>query len=851
MLLTQECACDNIKLSLKGETEPSSFPPIIKSSILMLDSMISAQGQYNIFVFPEKPQSLLIFMLVMLLDTIYKGKIKKAYNPDLFEIGEKLKYGNCVVEFNGIETREGKSCIKIKMADDLCVSAPAEMLPLFQRTTTIRRLSSYDKFVCAKRKASKMFEQIEPGDKILAALADFKTHFESSIFYLAPINSTKEQLSECRFNGKSAAEILLIGQADYAGKIKNISSGQLAGIPSIVLVADLYSVRAAVQNNAPIQSLIVDVSNSHTINAQLDVMDDLMHLGVPIVCITDTADSFELQLLIERGFNIWRWDEESITESLYDASSLLSDRKIKHCSKRKVKYITTACNEISDSLKMLYSHRAEIREQSAQMISLFDRLFSATLVALRSISPVSSTEQAAIQINLSDCECVLEREKIFISDDEYKDFKTVVSNLQTIFSTNFTFPKHLAVQEHLTANNYSAAYILVPDNSNCAVQQDYWRKWCCDHDLKTPITVIRLSEYYNIYSAYSCVTIVAGWLNNATMRKILYSFNTEKYVVFMYDYEQRWKNVHTTRWSMALNNSNNVNIVKKSLVTASLDISVNRFHATPAPQLEPVADELDEIDLVLRTNKYRKYVVGTGQHPHETAEVIPVNFVGGYLAFFKTTHKVITATNIINGDDEKIAMKTPSQMKLGDFVVVRESDRDLIKELADTILTNSGKHGLREKAMKWKESFAIECMFSTHEQIYERIKAAGASVTYQTVRGWIVDEDKIAPEKKEDLKYIALITEDSVLLEMIDDVFDAAREVKNAHIQAGKYLSGFLKQKLASALHEYGEIDPFNIWEPITLMLDDIGTVKILKVIDIGTVLVVDAADMNRLIEEK
>ena len=119
------------------------------------------------------------------------------------------------------------------------------------------------------------------------------------------------------------------------------------------------------------------------------------------------------------------------------------------------------------------------------------------------------------------------------------------------------------------------------------------------------------------------------------------------------------------------------------------------------------------------------------------------------------------------------------------------------------------------------------------------------------MRGWIVDEDKIAPEKKEDLKYIALITEDSVLLEMIDDVFDAAREVKNAHIQAGKYLSGFLKQKLASALHEYGEIDPFNIWEPITLMLDDIGTVKILKVIDIGTVLVVDAADMNRLIEEK
>lgn len=851
MLLIQECACDNIKLSLKGETEPSAVPPIIKSSILMLDSMISAQGKYNIFIFPEKSQSLLIFMLVKLLDTIYKGKIKKTYNPDSFGIGEKLKYGNCVVEFNGIETRDGKLCIKFKMADNLCVSAPAEILPLFQRTTTSRRLSSYDQFVNAKRRASEMFEQLESGDKILAALADYKTHFESSIFYLAPIISTKEQLSECRFNGKGAAEILLIGQADYDGKIKNIGSGQLAGIPSIVLASDLYAVRAAAENNAPIQSLIVDVSNSNTINSQLDALDELMHVGVPIVCITDTADSFELQLLVDRGFNIWRWDEESITESLYDASPILSDRKIKHCSKRKVKYITTDGNEISDSLKMLYSHRAEIRDQSARMISLFDRLFSATFVALRAISPVSSTEQEVIQRTLSDCDSVLEGEKKFISDDEYKDFKTVVTNLKTIFSTEFTFPKYLALQEHLNSNNYSAAYILVPDNSNCAVQQEYWRKWCSDHGLKTMITVIRLSEYCNICSADSSVTIVAGWLNNATMRKILYSFNTEKYVVFIYDYEQRWKNVHTTRWSMALNNSNNVIIIKKSLITASLDISVSRFHETKAPLLAPISDELDEIDLVLRANKYRKYVAGSGKHAHETAEVIPVNFVGGYLAFFKTTHKVVTATNIIIGDDYKIAMKTPSQMKVGDFVVVREAARDLLRELADTILENSGKHGLREKAMKWKESFAIECMFSTHEQIYERIKAAGASVTYQTVRGWIVDEDKIAPEHKEDLRYIALITEDSVLLEMIDDVFDAAREVKNAHIQAGKYLSGFLKQKLAASLHEYGEIDPFNIWEPITLLLDDIGTVKILKVIDIGTVLVVDGVDANRLIEEK
>ena len=49
----------------------------------------------------------------------------------------------------------------------------------------------------------------------------------------------------------------------------------------------------------------------------------------------------------------------------------------------------------------------------------------------------------------------------------------------------------------------------------------------------------------------------------------------------------------------------------------------------------------------------------------------------------------------------------------------------------------------------------------------------------------------------------------------------------------------------------YGDIDPFNIWEPIEMQIDGVGTVRILKIIDIGTPVVVDIADTNRLIEEE
>ena len=57
-------------------------------------------------------------------------------------------------------------------------------------------------------------------------------------------------------------------------------------------------------------------------------------------------------------------------------------------------------------------------------------------------------------------------------------------------------------------------------------------------------------------------------------------------------------------------------------------------------------------------------------------------------------------------------------------------------------------------------------------------------------------------------------------------------------------------KKLVKIRKKYGKIDPFNFWEPIEINVEGIGTVKILKIIDIGSMVQVDSSDTNRLIEE-
>ena len=95
-LLSQKSSFDGISLSFEDNAHSVGIPPIIKASVLMLDKMIAHQGKFNILVFPERIQSIFIFTLIKLLHNIAEGKIERAYDPEAFKPGEKLKLGNAV-----------------------------------------------------------------------------------------------------------------------------------------------------------------------------------------------------------------------------------------------------------------------------------------------------------------------------------------------------------------------------------------------------------------------------------------------------------------------------------------------------------------------------------------------------------------------------------------------------------------------------------------------------------------------------------------------------------------------------------------------------------------------------------
>ena len=853
-LLSRESSFDGVSLSLGDASKPVGVPPIIKASVLMLDRMLECQGKFNILVFPERIQSIFIFTLVKLLYNISEGRIERAYDPEKFQPGEHLKLGKAVVEFMRIEERYGEKHIVLRLAD-LEASAPIEFFPLFQKTNA-QRLCKNKVFVDALRVEKQKIKHNSPSEKFLELLRNYRTHMDSSIVNMTSIINMKEQINGCEMFGHGVKDLLLIGQADYEGNVRNIGAGQLGGTPAIVLASDLYAISEMAQKGHPIQSIIIDGSNANILLSQLDALDDLMRLGVPITCVTDIVNSFDLQPFLDRKFNLWRWDETSITDKLYDAVLLSSDQKTKHCAKREVEYLISDGNEISTAIRNLSRHKGEAQNLSAQMLKLFDRLNSLAFAVLREIVPFDDAQISRSRRILDDCQIILSAEKNYIMPKAYDDYFAIIDSLRKIFTKGYILPKHDALDEQLRKEKYKSICIVVPERSEKKYVQEYWQMWCRRKMLSTQVFVMHPAEYYPAQCTQFSATIVVGWLKRAIMRKILYSFNTQSYTVLMYDYERSWKNYSTAKWNVALDNSQNRQVIERSFATDKLQISTTRF--TPKsniPEEVPQADEYEEIELVLRDNKFRQYVARGGQKAtSETVEAIPVNFVGGYLAFYRTGHKVLSATNIIVNDADRIKdddKKLPANLKLGDFVVVREADRDIIKEIADVILERSGKADHRELATKWKEALEIETLFYTNDQIYRRLVEAGCTRGPESVYRWLTDEDMIAPQSKEDLRYIAKVTGSTVLKDMLDKIFDAAQTVKAAHSKAGRILSDTLKTRIVEAIDEYGDIDPFNIWEPIEMQVDGVGTVRILKIIDIGSPVVVDITDTNRLIDEE
>ena len=265
------------------------------------------------------------------------------------------------------------------------------------------------------------------------------------------------------------------------------------------------------------------------------------------------------------------------------------------------------------------------------------------------------------------------------------DYKTIISSLKQVYSYGYILKKEKMLQEFLKEHRGQNILLVIPEKSPKKQIQEYWSLWCLQHFIKGRLRILFPSEYYGWQAEQSDITVISGWFNRTVMRKIIYGFNTSTYTVLLYDYENRWKNYASNSWKKALDNSDNNCIIEKSLSTEKKPVSTIEYNSGKLSSSEQEStDELGEIELVLRENKYRQYMSGGEHSGQDIVSAIPVNFVGGYFTFYRIGHKVVSATRIILSDAEKIETKVSK----GEIVSSINQSAETIKIKASKIDLN-------------------------------------------------------------------------------------------------------------------------------------------------------------------
>lgn len=847
-ILTEETYLDNIGLDI-GDFH-GEIPNIIKASVYLLEKMIKNQGRKHILVFPDDKQLPFIFVISQLLYNISIGKIQNSYSPEEFKTGQILKLGNCICEFIKVDIhplKPNKKAIFLRFADVDKYCCPLEMAPYFQISNTKKKLSKKEVYQREKKKL------LEDSLKSLNSLQDFKnikTHIKETVFYIASVANCERCAEEIKLDGESVHEFFFIAKTDYSGNLINYK-GKYVGVPAMVFASQVSYVNEAIENGVPVQSVIINLSE-YNIDNQLDALDDLLSLKVPIICVTNTISSFELQELKNRDFNIWRWDEDSISSNIRTADEVNFAKTINRCVDSQVISHPISAPEISEAFSILYRYKKFIENESVRMNVLFSQLFSMAYITVRNICVLTEAERCKYLDKINDCRNVLEKERAFLQPNRYTNFVKVIENFETIFKTYKNFPKTEAMYNLLkdrTAERPSAFYIICSNSDDPKAVRDYWIKKLYMIGYSPYIKVLYAKDFIKLEETTAEVAFVSGWLGASVIRKLIYSYKVKTLHIFTYECEEGWRKSHLKAWKRGLSNENNKIIVQKSFNNKALEIKINSESIEILDREEKnILAEQDDLDLILQENKYRHYVSKVNMN--DVVEARPVGFAGGEFVLYTHTHTILVATNIIQQITNKIEKKDVSGLKVGDFVVVRESSKDIVRDVADMILNANGKGDYRKITSLWQDPLRLEEALTSVGEVIKKLRAVGCKRNELTIRNWIFSEDLIIPHSKEDLEYIAKATGDGILTEEIDDIFEKGRIVTSAHIKAGTVISERLTESIAEKLSKE-KIDPFNIWDPIELELEEVGNVKILKVIDIGSnTMPVRKGDTNRILAE-
>jgi hypothetical protein len=301
--------------------------------------------------------------------------------------------------------------------------------------------------------------------------------------------------------------------------------------------------------------------------------------------------------------------------------------------------------------------------------------------------------------------------------------------------------------------------------------------------------------------------VLTAWPSTAKMDKIIACFNTPHISLIGYAHERRWLNGYARKRAVAARSWSLEGDERVSLLGLPPIV-------TPEPAPSPTISVADdrEFDAIARVENHQFHRRKGSARPIDAAGITVdakyVGFTGKAYAYLTPTHRVPRLNGLLQGDTNR---KSAVEHVVVDDLVAADSllfrpvgSADVISLIAEEMY---GGRYTKNRAVAESWRGALRSIGSNPHTVHQSLRRRGLQQHAVTVRGWMTDSATIGPQSENDIRIIADAAKDAVLLANAHTVFEAVRDVRGNHVQAGARLTEMLIAELPAKIHEVADTE--------------------------------------------
>jgi hypothetical protein len=863
-------------------------PLLQMSAGLAMQAMEQPQDNRLLLLMPNRWECARWMAALCTLE-IMRGDYRRVVSNINFAPGQKvLLNGECVVEFESwdeeggwIWLRPGSQGREANIRFNVPLSRSLHLQPV----SAERRLTPYKKSLEVVNAACRDAREA-PLDTILSTHARGNLSlFEHSLVLVSEVGKTRDFAQKNLVNGVRWADLFLWGRLSDGGRCETLLGEQIKAAPTCLVAKNLHGAGEwALNQSERCRGLLIDGATQAT--RQLGILDDrLLDRNVPVVVVADLRDGEELGALRERGFQVWRWHRDNLPGMDRVAKSgapfsVLQQRLYNHAQQKTVP-VTCAAARLDELCVVLRQLDRALDDEFPDWHSFMGEAFEILNALARLVAPPSAAWWSDFQARLAHL-----RHKgqsaLLLPEAAREAVAKTLDLLEQMPSHDWQGDgskcqalRALLPPETVTASgpnltlpfeqNPEITAIVLPGTGEMRQANLWWKANLSRAQWKN----VRLLSLADLLSSAASEEewshlIICGWLGKNRMATLLGSHLAPKISVLLYGFEARWFRGARRYWQ-ALQNENDAPGASPAVEWSQwlgLPPGTLGVFAPPRDEdsafIEKTPDELpqaaSETDFWAFESKMASYrlarYAGRGLAREDTLPARVVAFSDGRWAFVTEFRRLWSVGELITGDAKSgVSRLRAEELKPGDWVLFRHSDRDLTREIADKILMWNKHPQARKIAALWHEALQVKYreLHGDISSLHTELREIGCTCHRATLRGWLFNEDTIGPRDRDDLLRIALVTGHRELENTLDDVSAAIGIVREAHAKA----AGLIEKRLLSDLPRLMKnSDPQS--GALQFVLDEFGQVSIVRVEEITSELQPrDARFCNRLLDDE